>query len=83
MALEWESALHDDEPRDQNADTGLLAHGYWSLGPEADETWSVVLIEQDATLAEIFHWRWDFEGEQEAKAYAEQVEAYGRVPGRG
>ena len=79
MTLKWENAMNDDEPRDQNADTALLPHGYWSLGPEDRKRWSVVLIEQDCHLDEIRYWRWDFSSEASAKAYAEKVEA-GKIP---
>lgn len=51
--LRWESAGHDDEPGDQNADSERVEHGYWSLGPDGRGQWTVELIEQNADLDEI------------------------------
>jgi hypothetical protein len=48
VLLTWASAAQDDYPDDQNADTALVPHGYWSLGPTADGRWSVELVEQNA-----------------------------------
>jgi hypothetical protein len=54
MKLQWHSA-GTDEPRDQNADTALVEHGYWSLGPASDGAWSVELVEQNDDLTVIGH----------------------------
>jgi hypothetical protein len=53
--LTWEDAGNDgpDGEHDQNADTLVVAHGYWSLGPNDPDTWSVELIAQDEDLDEI------------------------------
>jgi hypothetical protein len=52
MTLTWHDA-GTDEPGDQNADSTLVAHGYWSLGPEVDGRWVVELIEQNEDLEEV------------------------------
>lgn len=73
--LTWESAGHDDEPRDQNADTALVAHGYWSLGPESDGQWSVVLVEQDEHLDIVSERSWYGPSEEAVKETARKLEA--------
>lgn len=82
LQLKWETAA-TDEPGDQNADTNLVDHGYWSLGPAADGAWSVELIEQEAeTLIEIPTGGVDlgsFPSEAEAKAAAQAVEDKGHL----
>lgn len=82
MALKWECALHDEEPRDQNADTGLVAHGYWSLGPDAGESWSVTLVEQNEYLDVTFEWQWNGATEADVKRIAEGLEVAGIAPAR-
>lgn len=74
--LTWEAA-DSDEPGDQNADSELVDHGYWSLGPARDG-WGVELIEQDEELEEIFggagiHLGY-FTFEDEAKTAANEYE---------
>jgi hypothetical protein len=78
--LVWESAGHDEEPRDQNADTALVDHGYWSMGPESDNEWSLTLIEQNPDLEEIFLWEWRAPDEPTAKQLAKEAEAAGTPP---
>jgi len=50
--LVWEPA-GTDEPGDQNADTRLIPHGYWALGPNDITDWTVELIETDEHGNEI------------------------------
>jgi len=73
--LRWESA-GTSEPGDQNADSALVEHGYWSLGPHGRGGWSVELIEQDADLSNIIGGieLGRFETEGEAKAAAQKHE---------
>jgi hypothetical protein len=78
----WEDAMHDEEPRDKQADTSVLDHGYWSMGPEHDGTWGLDLIEQDESLAITFEWSWRLASEESARATAEVVEASGQPPSR-
>jgi hypothetical protein len=82
MPLKWEDAGHDDEPRDQNADTALLDHGYWSLGPEGDGRWSVTLAEQNEALDITFEWHWSGLSEEAVKGIAGYIEAAGIVPAK-
>lgn len=52
LTLVWTDA-GNDEPGDQNADTELDEHGYWSLGPDGTNgEWAVELIKRDVYLTE-------------------------------
>lgn len=72
--LTWESA-GTDEPGDQNASSGCIEHGHWSLGPSGDGQWGVELIEKDEDLEEVgsIHLG-HFRSEQAAKDAAEEYE---------
>jgi hypothetical protein len=73
--LVWESSDHDDEPRDQNADTRIVPHGYWSLGPDGDELWTAVLVVQDESLDVIEERTYGpYATEALAKAEAQRIE---------
>ena len=78
--LTWEQA-GTDEPGDQNADTQLLPHGYWSLGPNGPTDWGVELIENDKDGAEVaaggIHLG-HFPTEAAAKQAADEYEQGGR-----
>jgi hypothetical protein len=51
-SLTWEAADHDDDHRDQNADTTVFAHGWWMLGDEKTH-WTLELSQRDDILEEI------------------------------
>jgi hypothetical protein len=68
---------------DQNADTGLVAHGYWALSLSDDrQNWTLRLWEQNEDLDEIIDepYKGSFPSEAEAKAFALQCETRGAVP---
>jgi len=75
--LEWESSGHPDAPGDQNADSDLFDHAYWSLGDgNVDGAWYVELIVRDDRLDETdggVHLGY-FDTEAEAKASAQSYE---------
>jgi hypothetical protein len=78
MTLNWEDAMHDDEPGDTQASSlGVVAHGYWQCGPDADGSWGLTLIEQDETLDELRSWEWRARSEAEAQRIAGMLEAAG------
>jgi hypothetical protein len=73
--LVWESAL-TDEPGDQNADSNLGDHAYWSLSPNSGQRWSVELITRTDELTETsdgFHLG-EFASERKAKHAAQTRE---------
>jgi hypothetical protein len=73
-ALQWESAGTDD-PGDQNAESQLGPHAYWSIGPTFDSAWSVELIQRDDDLQEIGGLTLQRQPtEQDAKAAAQAAE---------
>ncbi len=68
---------------DQNADTALLAHGYWALSLAEDRrNWTLRLWEQNADLDEIIDEPYigTFPTEADAKAFALHCETQGAVP---
>lgn len=92
MPLKWERSASWDPERDpashgdQDASSGRVAHGYWSLsadcGPDRD-MWGVELIEQDEQLDEVEGGGIDlghFVTEAEAKAAAQAYEDTGVAP---
>ena len=82
VTLKWELApgRRPDEPRDIQADTAILDHGYWSAGPDVNDSWSLTLVEQDPSLNETFLWQWmNLAGETAAKNTAQEVETAGRA----
>lgn len=78
--LRWENAHNDHERGDQNADSELVAHGYWSLGGPDNGRWHVELIAQNEHLDIVPSGGVDlgsFATEAEAKAAAQAVEDIG------
>lgn len=68
---------------DQNADTNLMPHGYWSLSlAENRQQWHLRLWEQNADLDEIVAEPYNnrFASEAEAKQFAQTCEARGALP---
>lgn len=68
---------------DQNADTVLVPHGYWSLClAENRSDWRLTLIEQNEALDEIIAEPYTgvFPTEVAAKRFAESCDAGGAIP---
>ena len=72
--LRWESALHDDEPRDQHADQYIYDHGYWDCGPADTGAWTVTLVRQDENLDIVQEFTWHGRDEKRVKDIAAYVE---------
>lgn len=77
--MHWyqEDPLDIDGLCDQNADTMLVPHGYWSLGLAEDRhRWRLTLLEQSEGLDEVIAepFTGDFSTEAEAKQFAEESE---------
>ncbi|MEB3023040.1 MULTISPECIES: hypothetical protein [Mycolicibacter] len=72
----------NDEWHDQNADTQLVAHGYWSLCLAEDrQQWRLVLLEQNESLDEVIaeHCERLFDTEADAKRFAADCEQRGEI----
>ncbi|MBU8838967.1 hypothetical protein [Mycolicibacterium goodii] len=68
---------------DQNADTGLLPHGYWALSLAEDRLhWRLRLWEQNEALDEIINepYLGTFPTEAAAKAFADDCEHRRTLP---
>lgn len=84
--MRWYREDHFDSEglRDQNADTGLVPQGYWSLCLADDgRHWRMTLLEQNEGLDEVIAepFTGDFLSETEAKQFAEESEVRGYIPG--
>ncbi|MDV3306833.1 hypothetical protein K7Z75_24730 [Mycobacterium avium subsp. hominissuis] len=78
--MHWYEQEDCEEFGDQNADTTLVPHGYWSLCRTDDHAeWRLTLLEQSDDLSEIIAepYTGTFPSETDAKCFAAEREALG------